>query len=138
MKHHSVIIVHFKRKTGTIAVITEVSCFIHLFHHRFTFSLTENFQNVNLSTRPDLPVEGTEQFTLQYTMKRGVIEQQKWFFYGTEINTNSHYLVENWSLVILSLNRNDTGQYTVLLTNPFSSVTAHMNVTVLCKINNSD
>uniref|UniRef100_H2SHQ3 Ig-like domain-containing protein n=1 Tax=Takifugu rubripes TaxID=31033 RepID=H2SHQ3_TAKRU len=37
------------------------------------------------------------------------------------INSNSHYSVENRSLVVLKPTRNDTGQYTLLLTNPFSS-----------------
>lgn len=112
-----------------------VSASFHLFHHPSTFSFTENFQDVILSTQPDLAIEGTDRFTLQYSMLRGVVEQQMWFFSGKEINTDSRYSVEDQSLVILRPNRNDTGQYTVLLTNPFSSVATHMNVTVLCKIN---
>lgn len=89
-----------------------------------------------LSTQPDFAQEGSERFTLQYSMLQGVVEQEMWFFNGIQINTDSHYRVERRSLVILGPNRRDTGQYALLLMNPFSSVTAHMNVTVLCKINN--
>ncbi|XP_070822887.1 V-set and immunoglobulin domain-containing protein 10-like [Chaetodon trifascialis] len=97
----------------------------------FTLKVFETIQNVTLSTQPDLAVEGSQRFTLQYRMQQGVVEQQMWFFNGIEINTNSRYSVENRSLVILRLNRSYTGRYTVSLTNPFSSETAHMNVTVL-------
>ncbi|XP_041798812.1 V-set and immunoglobulin domain-containing protein 10-like [Chelmon rostratus] len=97
----------------------------------FTLKVFETIHNVTLSAQPDLVVEGSQRFTLQYRMQQGVIEEQMWFFGGVEINTNSRYLVEDRSLVILRPNRNDTGRYTVSLTNPFSSETAHMNVTVL-------
>ncbi|XP_070692265.1 V-set and immunoglobulin domain-containing protein 10-like, partial [Pempheris klunzingeri] len=98
---------------------------------KFSLEVFENIQNVVLSARPDFAIEGAERFTLQYSMQQGVVEQQMWFFDGTEINNNSHYLVETRSLVILRPNRSDTGQYAVLLTNPFSSVTTDLNVTVL-------
>ncbi|XP_044064303.1 V-set and immunoglobulin domain-containing protein 10-like isoform X2 [Siniperca chuatsi] len=97
----------------------------------FSLKVFEKIQNVILSAQPDFAKEGTDRFTLQYSMLQGVVEQQMWFFNGKEINTNSHYSLEQQSLVILGPNRSDTGQYEVLLTNPFSSVTARMNVTVL-------
>lgn len=87
-----------------------------------------------LSAQTDFAQEGTDRLTLQYSMLQGVVEEQMWFFNGIEINTNSHYLLEQQSLVILKPNRSDTGQYTVLLKNPFNSVTTDINVTVLCKI----
>lgn len=86
-----------------------------------------------LSTQPGLAVEGTDGLTLLYSMQKGVVEQQTWFFHGTEINTNSHYSVEERSLVILGPDRNDTGQYALVLSNPFSSATVNMTVTVRCK-----
>ncbi|XP_037639752.1 V-set and immunoglobulin domain-containing protein 10-like [Sebastes umbrosus] len=98
----------------------------------FTLKVFDHIQNVTLSTQlSDFAKEGTDRFTLQYSMLRGVVEQQKWFFNGVEIKSNSRYSVEERSLVILRPNRSDTGEYTVILTNPFSSVTTHMNVTVL-------
>ncbi|KAM3613551.1 uncharacterized protein V6R79_001295 [Siganus canaliculatus] len=97
----------------------------------FTLRVFDIIQNVNLSIQPDFAIEGTDRFTLQYSMLQGVVEQRKWSFNDVEINTNSHYSVVDQTLVILMLNRRDTGQYTVSLTNPFSSVTAHINITVL-------
>ncbi|XP_042346249.1 V-set and immunoglobulin domain-containing protein 10-like [Plectropomus leopardus] len=97
----------------------------------FNLTVFEIIQNVVLTSRPAFAIEGTELFTLQYSMLQGVVEQQSWFFNGTEIKSNSHYSVEKSSVVILRPNRRDAGQYTVSLTNPFSSVTAHINVTVL-------
>ncbi|KAM7383097.1 hypothetical protein PAMP_002779 [Pampus punctatissimus] len=96
----------------------------------FSLKVFENIQNVNLSTQPAFAIEGTDRFTLQYSMQ-GVVEQQMWFFNDREIKTNSHYTVEQRSLVILMPNRNDTGRYTLSLMNPFSNVTTHINVTVL-------
>ncbi|XP_029695365.1 V-set and immunoglobulin domain-containing protein 10-like isoform X2 [Takifugu rubripes] len=99
---------------------------------RTTFSLKvyDNIKNVLLSMQPDFATEGAARFTLHYSILQGVVEQQMWLFHGIEINSNSHYSVENRSLVVLKPTRNDTGQYTLLLTNPFSSATAHSNVTV--------
>ena len=99
------------------------------------FLFTEIIQNVTLSSSK-FAIEGTDRFTLSYSMLQGVVEHQMWFVNGTEINTNSHYSVEKQSLVILGPNRRDAGQYMVSLTNPFSSETAHMNVSVLCNFNN--
>lgn len=83
--------------------------------------------------QPNFITEGVMQLTLQYNVLQGVVEQQTWFFHGVTIDSNSHYSVENRSLVIFRPTRNDTGQYTLLLTNPFSSVTVNSSVTVRCK-----
>ncbi|XP_030606517.1 V-set and immunoglobulin domain-containing protein 10-like [Archocentrus centrarchus] len=98
----------------------------------FTLKIFEYIQNLTLSTWSGLVKEGTENFTLQYSMLQGVYEQQKWFFSGTEIKNSSRYVVkmEAKSLVILRPNRNDTGEYAVLLTNPFRNAMAAKNVTV--------
>ncbi|KAK5861989.1 hypothetical protein PBY51_017423 [Eleginops maclovinus] len=97
----------------------------------FTLEVFERIQNVILSAQPDVAIEGAERFTLQYSMLQGVVQQQMWFFNDIEIKSNSRYTVEERSLVILGPNRLDSGSYTVLLTNPFSSVTTRINVTVL-------
>nr|XP_013767056.1 PREDICTED: V-set and immunoglobulin domain-containing protein 10-like [Pundamilia nyererei] len=91
-------------------------------------------QSLTLSSQPGLIKEGTENFTLQHSMLQGVFEQQMWFFNGIEIKNSSRYLVKTQanSLVILRPNRNDTGEYAVLLTNPFRNATASQNVSVQC------
>lgn len=88
--------------------------------------------------QPNFATEGAEQFTLQYSIQQGVIEKQMWLFRGTKISNNYHYSLEKRSLVIFRPTRNDTGQYTLLLTNPFSSVAVNSNVTVLCKFKQFD
>ncbi|XP_060936380.1 V-set and immunoglobulin domain-containing protein 10-like [Limanda limanda] len=97
----------------------------------FTLKVFENFQNVELTVQPDLLKEGLDPFLLQYRVLRGEVEQQRWLFNGTEIKTSSHYTVKARSLEILHPNRNDTGRYTVVLTNPLSRVEAHRDITVL-------
>ncbi|XP_034554610.1 V-set and immunoglobulin domain-containing protein 10-like isoform X2 [Notolabrus celidotus] len=97
----------------------------------FELKVFEIIQDVTLTTMPDFAIEGTERFNIQYNMKQGVIEQQMWFFNDMEIKPNSDYLMEQRSLVILEPTRSDSGRYSVSLTNPFSSVTTHINVTVL-------
>ncbi|XP_053289600.1 V-set and immunoglobulin domain-containing protein 10-like [Pleuronectes platessa] len=97
----------------------------------FTLKVFENFQNVELTVQPELLKEGIDPFLLQYSVLRGEVEQQKWLFNGTEIKTSSHYTVKDRSLEILNPNRNDTGRYTVVLTNPLSRVEAHRDITVL-------
>lgn len=97
----------------------------------FTLKIFEIFQNVTLNTKPDFAKEGSDVFMLHYSMLQGVVEHQVWFFNGREIkNGLSHYLMEQESLSILGPNRSDTGEYAVLLTNPFSNVTARTNVSV--------
>ncbi|CAG6014556.1 unnamed protein product [Menidia menidia] len=97
----------------------------------FTLRVFERIQNVALSTHPDLVKEGIENFTLSYSMLQGVVEQQVWSFNSTALMTSLHYLVKEKNLIIVRPDRNDSGRYTVLLTNPFSSVTTHKDVTVL-------
>lgn len=97
------------------------------------FLFTENIQNVNLSMRPSSVIEGTDNFTLQYSMLQGVVEQQTWRFNGGEVKNSSRRLLVRTSLVILKPNRSDAGLYTLSLTNPFNNVTAQINVPVFCK-----
>ncbi|KAM6995163.1 V-set and immunoglobulin domain-containing protein 10-like [Tautogolabrus adspersus] len=97
----------------------------------FTLNVFEIIQHVSLRSEPDLAIEGTDRFSLNYNMSQGVVQQQTWLFNGMEIQTNSHYSVQDKSLVILRPTRSDTGQYSVFLTNPLGSVTTHINVTVL-------
>ncbi|KAM9852069.1 V-set and immunoglobulin domain-containing protein 10-like [Aulostomus maculatus] len=98
---------------------------------RFSLKVYEKIQGVILIAEPKLAVEGSEQFTLLYSLAQGQVEQQRWFFNSTQIEADSHYTIEERSLTVLNPNQWDTGQYRVLLTNPFSSVTAYKNVTVL-------
>nr|XP_054596954.1 V-set and immunoglobulin domain-containing protein 10-like [Nothobranchius furzeri] len=97
----------------------------------FTLRIFENFQSVSLNTQSDFAKEGTESFTLKYSMLHGVVEQQMWQFNGKELKNSSHYLIEGRSLVILRPNRSDAGLYSLLLTNPFSSAAARKTITIL-------
>lgn len=130
MRHCSITLVHLKTGNSHDNLSTSSTCSTI----PSPVSVTEPIQNVKLSARPDFAQEGSDRFTLQYSMLRGVVEQQMWFFNGVELKNDSHYSLEESRLVILRPNRSDTGQYAVLLTNPFSSVTTDMNVTVRCKI----
>ncbi|XP_047454018.1 V-set and immunoglobulin domain-containing protein 10-like [Mugil cephalus] len=97
----------------------------------FTLKIFETLPNVTLSSQPEFAKEGTDRFMLHYSVPQDVVEQQTWLFNGKEIKNNSHYLVEQGRLVILRPNRSDTGQYTLLIANPFSRATAQKNVSVL-------
>ncbi|XP_041842801.1 V-set and immunoglobulin domain-containing protein 10-like [Melanotaenia boesemani] len=97
----------------------------------FTLKIFEIIQNLTLSTQPDLVKEGSNQFSLNYSMLQGVVEQQIWYFNDIELKNSLHYLMEEKGLVILKPKRSDTGRYAVSLRNPFSRVTAHIDVTVL-------
>ncbi|XP_061631778.1 V-set and immunoglobulin domain-containing protein 10-like isoform X1 [Phyllopteryx taeniolatus] len=100
----------------------------------FTLRVFETFQNVTVTAFPELIQEGSEQFRLQYSMLRGVVEQQLWFFNGHPIpggEDSLHYFVQPASLAVREPHRNDTGRYTVSLSNPFSNVALHLNVTIL-------
>ncbi|XP_054637075.1 V-set and immunoglobulin domain-containing protein 10-like isoform X1 [Dunckerocampus dactyliophorus] len=72
-----------------------------------------------------------EELMLRYSMLRGVVEEQLWFFNGRPLPDSPRYTVLPSGLAVRGPGRNDTGRYTVALSNPFSSKTAHVNVTVL-------
>jgi hypothetical protein len=95
--------------------------------------LSDYIRNVSVNTEPADAIEGAEKFTLQYSTLQGEADQWRWYFNSVEMQNNSHYTVGQKSLVIHQPNRNDTGPYTLVLTNPFSTVTFHRNITVLCK-----
>nr|XP_061789466.1 V-set and immunoglobulin domain-containing protein 10-like [Nerophis lumbriciformis] len=99
----------------------------------FTLRVFESFQNVTLTVSPDLIIEGSEQFLLQYSMLHGVVEHQLWFFNDRRITEEDdpRYSMQPGSLAVHGPHRSDTGRYTVSLTNPFSSVTLHLNITIL-------
>ncbi|XP_061145918.1 V-set and immunoglobulin domain-containing protein 10-like [Syngnathus typhle] len=100
----------------------------------FTLRVFELFENVTMMAFPDLIEEGSEQLQLQYRMLRGVVEQQRWFFNGQPVadgKGGSRYSLRPGTLVVREPRRNDTGRYTVSLSNPFSSVTLDLNITVL-------
>ncbi|XP_051921892.1 V-set and immunoglobulin domain-containing protein 10-like [Hippocampus zosterae] len=100
----------------------------------FTLRVFELLENVTMTALPDLIEEGSEQLSVQYRMLRGVVERQLWFFNGRPVaagEDGSRYLLRPGSLAVRQPRRNDTGRYTVSLSNPFSSVTLHLNVTVL-------
>lgn len=96
----------------------------------FTLRLFEIFQDLTLTTEPDLAIEGTDEFKLRYNLLTGVVDHQTWFLNGQEIQNSQHYSMEQQNLTIFNLNRGDTGEYEVSLTNPFSRVTARKNITV--------
>ncbi|XP_056142039.1 V-set and immunoglobulin domain-containing protein 10-like [Lampris incognitus] len=97
----------------------------------FSLKVYDSIQNVTVSTEPDYATEGLEQFTLQYSTLAGVADRWMWSFNGVEIKTDSHYTVGQKKLVIIQPNRNDTGQYTLVLMNPYSHAVARKNITVL-------
>nr|XP_061814739.1 V-set and immunoglobulin domain-containing protein 10-like isoform X2 [Nerophis lumbriciformis] len=97
----------------------------------FTLRVFETFQNVSVRLLPESVTEGSQEFTLQYHMLHGVVEQQLWFFLGRPIQDDPRYSVQPGGLTVQRPNRNDTGRYLVSLNNPFSSETAHIDVTVL-------
>ncbi|XP_076004622.1 V-set and immunoglobulin domain-containing protein 10-like [Genypterus blacodes] len=99
-------------------------------HTSFTLKVFETIENVILSADPVDAIEGSNIFTLQYHMLQGVVEGQTWFFNEKMLSNNSHYSLEQRSLAIHQPNRNDTGQYKLVLTNPFSIVTTYKNVSV--------
>ncbi|CAB1333509.1 unnamed protein product [Coregonus sp. 'balchen'] len=97
----------------------------------FVLKVYDYIQNVSVNTEPAEAIEGAGKFTLQYSTLQGEADQWRWYFNSVEIHTNFHYTVSQKSLVILQPNRTDTGLYTLVLTNPFSTVTSHRKITVL-------
>ncbi|KAM6967579.1 V-set and immunoglobulin domain-containing protein 10-like [Aplochiton taeniatus] len=96
----------------------------------FMLMVYEVLQNVTVSLEPDFAEEGTDSFSLRFSTLQGEAVAWRWYFNGMEIKYSSHYSVEQGRLVIKQPRRNDTGLYSLVLTNPFSSVRAHKNVTV--------
>lgn len=78
-------------------------------------------------------VEGGTPFTLSYSSMQGPVMSSTWYFKGSEVVNGSQYLINSKSLIINQPNRDDTGLYSVVLSNPFSNVTQSKNITVLCK-----
>ncbi|KAB5532923.1 hypothetical protein PHYPO_G00125670 [Pangasianodon hypophthalmus] len=76
-------------------------------------------------------VEGGAPFTLSYSSMQGPVMTSAWYFKGLEVVNSSRYLITQKSLTINQPNRNDTGLYSVVLSNPFSNVTQSKNITVL-------
>ncbi|MCJ8745496.1 hypothetical protein PDJAM_G00130770 [Pangasius djambal] len=76
-------------------------------------------------------VEGGVPFTLSYSSMQGPVMTSTWYFKGLEVVDSSRYLITQKSLTINRPNRNDTGLYSVVLSNPFSNVTQSKNITVL-------
>nr|XP_057940040.1 V-set and immunoglobulin domain-containing protein 10-like isoform X4 [Doryrhamphus excisus]XP_057940041.1 V-set and immunoglobulin domain-containing protein 10-like isoform X4 [Doryrhamphus excisus] len=97
----------------------------------FTLRVYESFQNVTVALLPERVQEGTEELMLRYGMQQGVVERQLWFFNGRPLPDNLRYSVQPGSLSIRRPDRTDAGRYSVSLSNPFSSETAHVNVSVL-------
>lgn len=78
-------------------------------------------------------VEGGAPFTLSYSSMQGPVMTATWYFKGSEVANDPQYLITQKGLIINQPNRNDTGLYSVVLTNPFSNVTQSKTITVLCK-----
>lgn len=97
----------------------------------FTLTVYEKFLNLSLGTRPDFAVEGGGNFTLLSAMARGVVEEHAWFFNSIEIKSSSRHALDQKSLTILDPKRSDAGLYSLTLRNPYSSATAHKNITIL-------
>ncbi|XP_048010122.1 V-set and immunoglobulin domain-containing protein 10-like isoform X1 [Megalobrama amblycephala] len=97
----------------------------------FDLFVYDIIMNVSLHTDSDDAVEGEVKFTLYYSTMRGEAKEVRWLFNGLQLKNGSHYSIGEKKLTINQPSRNDTGRYTVLLTNPFSSETHHRNVTVL-------
>ncbi|XP_073782872.1 V-set and immunoglobulin domain-containing protein 10-like isoform X3 [Danio rerio] len=95
------------------------------------FFITDLIMNVSLHTDSDDAIEGEVKFSLYYSTIQGEAKEVQWLFNGLQIKDGSHYSISGKRLTIKQPSRNDTGRYTVLLTNPFSSEDHHRNITVL-------
>ncbi|KAI5611961.1 V-set and immunoglobulin domain-containing protein 10-like isoform X2, partial [Silurus asotus] len=62
---------------------------------------------------------------------QGPVMTSAWYFKSVALVNSSRYLMTQNSLIINQPNRNDTGLYSVVLTNPFSNVMQSKNITVL-------
>lgn len=71
---------------------------------------------------------------MSYSSARGPVATATWYFKGLALVNGSQYLITQKSLTINQPNRNDTGLYSVVLTNPYSNTTQSTDITVLCKL----
>lgn len=99
-------------------------------HAVFMVIVYEHIRDVTVSPEPDFAMEGADSFSLRFSTLQGEAVEWRWYFSGTEIKNTSHYSVEHGRLVIKQPTRSDTGPYSLVLTNPFSSVTTYTNITV--------
>ncbi|XP_068070362.1 V-set and immunoglobulin domain-containing protein 10-like isoform X2 [Danio rerio] len=97
----------------------------------FDLFIYDLIMNVSLHTDSDDAIEGEVKFSLYYSTIQGEAKEVQWLFNGLQIKDGSHYSISGKRLTIKQPSRNDTGRYTVLLTNPFSSEDHHRNITVL-------
>ncbi|XP_058232794.1 carcinoembryonic antigen-related cell adhesion molecule 6 [Hemibagrus wyckioides] len=97
----------------------------------FTLLVYNVITDASVVTASQDVVEGGTPFTLSYSSMQGPVMSSTWYFKGAEVVNGSRYLITSKSLIINQPNRNDTGLYSVALTNPFSNVTQSKNITVL-------
>ncbi|XP_030639065.1 V-set and immunoglobulin domain-containing protein 10-like [Chanos chanos] len=97
----------------------------------FTLKVYDLIRNISVNVHPSDAIEGDATFTLYYSTMQGEAQESKWYFNGLMVQNSSHYLISGKNLTIKQPNRNDTGQYTVVLTNPFSNGSQHRNIIVL-------
>ncbi|KAI1894821.1 hypothetical protein AGOR_G00119700 [Albula goreensis] len=97
----------------------------------FTLRVFDDIENVSVTAVPSRVVEGSSNFTLEYSTLQGEAESVKWYFNGKAIENGTRYIIADKSLKIKDPTRDDTGQYTLVLENPFSYKTVHKNISVL-------
>ncbi|XP_066536248.1 carcinoembryonic antigen-related cell adhesion molecule 6-like, partial [Hoplias malabaricus] len=97
----------------------------------FTLMVYDSLSVISVDTRELDAVEGGPAFSLYYSSSPGQATSWKWFFNGLELADDPRYSITSTRLTINQPSRNDTGQYTVDLRNPFSSGTQSRNITVL-------
>ncbi|XP_017308854.2 carcinoembryonic antigen-related cell adhesion molecule 6 [Ictalurus punctatus] len=97
----------------------------------FTLSVYNIITAVSVVAVSQDVIEGGPPFTLSYSSMQGPVLTSMWYFKGSAVVNSSRYLITPKSLTINQPNHNDTGIYSVVLTNPFSNVTQSENITVL-------
>ncbi|XP_051577364.1 LOW QUALITY PROTEIN: V-set and immunoglobulin domain-containing protein 10-like [Myxocyprinus asiaticus] len=98
---------------------------------KFYLFVYDIIKNVSVHTDPGEAIEGESVFTLYSCTITGEAKEVQWFFNGIQLENGSHYFINGKNLTINKPSRNDTGCYTAVLTNPFSTETRHRNITVL-------
>ncbi|KAI4879308.1 hypothetical protein NFI96_021625, partial [Prochilodus magdalenae] len=115
---------------GTYTVtVTKVG--FHVASVSFTLLVYESIKDVSVDTASQDAVEGGPAFTLSYSSKQGLATEAVWYFNGLVVADGLRYSVTDKSLTIKTPSRNDTGQYGVNLSNPFSKAAQQRNITVL-------